>query len=144
MQLTSDGRHVYLDAVDAAFARDIDYAMLVKQYGTSPEAQKRYSPPVCLGAERTVMRGRPDPEYISTSDIERSNLTLRMQNRRFTRLTNAFSKKLANHQHMLAISWIFHNFARIHQTIRVTPAMEAGIGDHLLTFEEIAALANAN
>jgi IS1 family transposase len=144
IQLTSDGHHVYLDAVDAAFARDVDYAMLVKQYGTSPEAQKRYSPPVCLGTERTVMRGRPDPEHISTSYIERSNLTLRMQNRRFTRLTNAFSKKLANHKHMLAISWVFYNFARIHQTLRVTPAMEAGISDHVWTFEELAALADAN
>lgn len=144
IQLTSDGHHVYLDAVDAAFARDIDYAMLVKQYGTSPEAQKRYSPPVCLGTERTVMRGRPDPEHISTSYIERSNLTLRMQNRRFTRLTNAFSKKLANHKHMLAISWVFYNFARIHQTLRVTPAMEAGISDHVWGLEEIAALADQN
>ncbi|MGB8411442.1 MAG: IS1 family transposase [Candidatus Binatus sp.] len=144
IQLTSDGHHVYLDAVDAAFARDVDYAMLVKQYGTSPEAQKRYSPPVCLGTERTVMRGRPDPEHISTSYIERSNLTLRMQNRRFTRLTNAFSKKLANHKHMLAISWVFYNFARIHQTLRVTPAMEAGISDHVWTFEELAALADQN
>ena len=144
VQLTSDGHHAYLEAVDAAFARDIDYAMLVKQYGPSPEAEKRYSPPVCLGAGRTVISGRPDPEHISTSYIERSNLTLRMQNRRFTRLTNAFSKKLANHKHMLAISRVFYNFARIHQTLRVTPAMEAGISDHVWTFEEIAALADEN
>lgn len=144
VQLTSDGYGVYLDAVDQVFSRDIDYAMLVKKYGTAPEAEKRYSPPVCLGAERMVMRGRPDPAHISTSYIERSNLTLRMQNRRFTRLTNAFSKKLANHKHMLAISWVFYNFARIHQTLRVTPAMEAGISDHVWTFEEIAALADEN
>ena len=143
VQLTSDGYHVYLNAVDEVFARDIDYAMLVKTYGTAPEAEKRYSPPVCLGAERMVMRGRPDPDHISTSYVERSNLTLRMQNRRFTRLTNAFSKKLANHKHMLAISWMFYNFARIHQTLRVTPAMEAGISDHVWALEEIAALADA-
>lgn len=144
VQLTSDGNHAYLSAVDEAFDRQIDYAMLIKQYGESPEAEKRYSPAICVGAEKSPVRGRPDPEHISTSYIERSNLTLRMQNRRFTRLTNAFSKKLANHKHMLAITWVFYNFARIHQTLRVTPAMEAGISDHVWTLEEIAALADEN
>jgi IS1 family transposase len=144
VQLTSDGHHAYLNAVDAAFARDVDYAMLVKKYGEAPEAEKRYSPPVCVGAERTVMRGRPDPEHISTSYVERSNLTIRMSNRRFTRLTNAFSKKLANHKHMLAIFFVYYNFARIHQTLRVTPAMEAGISDHVWELEEVAFLADQN
>ncbi|MGD0076098.1 MAG: DDE-type integrase/transposase/recombinase [Candidatus Binataceae bacterium] len=143
IQLTSDGNSVYLSAVDEAFARDVDYAMLIKQYGESSEAEKRYSPAICVGAEKSPVRGRPNPEHISTSYVERSNLTLRMQNRRFTRLTNAFSKKLANHKHMLAISWVFYNFARIHQTLRVTPAMEAGISDHVWTLEEIAALVDA-
>lgn len=144
VQLTSDGHHAYLEAVDAAFAGDIDYAMLVKQYGTAPEAEKRYSPPICLGAERTVVSGRPDPKHISTSYVERSNLTIRMSNRRFTRLTNAFSKKLANHKHMFAIFCVYYNFVRIHQTLRVTPAMEAGISDHVWTFEELAALADGD
>ncbi len=106
VQLTSDGNHTYLSAVDEAFGRQIDYAMLIKQYGESPEAEKRYSPAVCVGAEKSPVRGRPDPAHISTSYIEHSNLTIRMSNRRFTRLTNAFSKKLTNHQHMLAIFFL--------------------------------------
>jgi len=138
VQLTSDGNHAYLSAVDEAFDRAIDYAMLVKKYGDAPESEKRYSPPICLGADKTVVRGRPDPEHISTSYVERSNLTIRMQNRRFTRLTNAFSKKLANHRHMFAIFCVYYNFVRIHQTLRVTPAMEAGIDEHVWTFEEMA------
>jgi IS1 family transposase len=140
IQLTSGGNHVYLNAVDEAFNREIDYAMLIKKYGESPEAEKRYSPAICVGADKEPMRGRPDPEHISTSYVERSNLTIRMSNRRFTRLTNAFSKKLANHKHMLAIFFMYYNFARIHQTLRVTPAMEAGISDHVWTAEEIAGL----
>ncbi len=140
VQLTSDGNHAYLSAVDEAFDRGIDYAMLVKKYGDSPESEKRYSPPICLGADKTVIRGRPDPEHISTSYVERSNLTIRMQNRRFTRFTNAFSKKLTNHRHMFAIFCVYYNFVRIHQTLRVTPAMEAGICDHVQTMEEIASL----
>jgi hypothetical protein len=101
VQLTSDGKHAYLSAVDEAFDRQIDYAMLIKQYGESPESEKRYSPAICVGAEKSPVRRRPDPEHISTSYVERSNLTIRMSNRQFTRLTNAFSKKLANHKHML-------------------------------------------
>ncbi len=144
IQLTSDGHKAYLDAVTGAFGTMVDYAMLVKIYGSAPEAENRYSPPVCLGTERTVIHGNPDPAHISTSFVERANLTIRMSNRRFTRLTNAFSKKLANHKHMFAIFAVYYNFVRIHQTLRVTPAMEAGISDHIWTFEEIAALADAN
>lgn len=144
IQLTSDGFHCYLNAVDAAFPHGIDYAMLVKMYGTDPQNETRYSPSICWNAERKVIRGNPDPEHINTSYIERSNLTIRMSNRRFTRLTNAFSKKLANHKHMFAIFCVYYNFVRIHQTLRVTPAMEAGISDHVWTFEELAALADAN
>lgn len=140
VQLTSDGNHAYLSAVDEAFDRQIDYAMLIKQYGESAESEKRYSPAICVGAEKSPVRGRPDPEHISTSYIERSNLTIRMSNRRFTRLTNAFSKKLANHKHMLAIFFLYYNFARIHQTLRVTLAMQAGLSDHVWTLEDIAAL----
>lgn len=137
VQLTTDGHRAYLDAVDGAFANNIDYAMLVKQYGTAPEAQKRYSPPVCLGTERTVIRGQPDPEHISTSYVERQNLSMRMGIRRFTRLTNAFSKKLENHIHALSIYFMHYNFVRIHQTLRVTPAMEAGVTDRLWDFSDI-------
>jgi IS1 family transposase len=140
IQLTTDGLHVYLNAVDEAFDRDIDYAMIVKQYGNSPEAEKRYSPAICLGAEKTEMRGRPDPKHISTSYVERHNLTIRMQNRRFTRLTNAFSKKIDNHRHALALFYMYYNFGRVHQTLRMTPAMATGVSDHVWTMEEIAAL----
>jgi len=145
VQLTSDGHHAYLDAVDRAFPQEIDYAQIVKMYGTPPESeQRRYSPAVCINAERKVIRGNPDPAHISTSFVERANLTIRMSNRRFTRLTNAFSKKLANHKHMFAIFCVYYNFVRIHQTLRVTPAMQAGISDHVWTFEELAALADQN
>jgi IS1 family transposase len=137
VQLTTDGHHAYLNAVDAAFDRQIDYAMLVKQYGTAPEAEKRYSPSICLGAERQEVRGRPDPEHVSTSYVERQNLSMRMGMRRFTRLTNAFSKKLANHMHALSIYFMHYNFVRIHQTLRVTPAMEAGVTDRLWSLEDM-------
>jgi len=137
VQLTTDGHHAYLTAVDAAFDRQIDYAMLVKQYGTAPESEKRYSPPVCLGAERQEIRGRPDPEHISTSYIERQNLSMLMGMRRFTRLTNAFSKKLENHMHALSIYFMHYNFVRIHQTLRVPPAMAAGVTDTLWSLEDI-------
>jgi hypothetical protein len=111
--------------------------MLVKQYGTAPEAEKRYSPPICLGAERQEIRGLPDPEHISTSYVERQNLSMRMGMRRFTRLTNAFSKKLANHMHALSIYFMHYNFVRIHQTLRCTPAMEAKVTDRLWSLEDI-------
>jgi hypothetical protein len=124
----------------------VDYAMLVKLYGGEPEnkPETRYSPAKCVGTRRDAISGNPDPAHVSTSYVERHNLTIRMSNRRFTRLTNAFSKKLANHKHMLAIFFVYYNFARIHQTLRVTPAMEAGISDHVWTLEEIAALADAD
>jgi len=140
VQLTTDGHHAYLNAVDAAFARDIDYAMLVKHYAASQEGETRYSPAVCTGCERTEVRGRPDPEHISTSYVERQNLNMRMGMRRFTRLTNAFSKKVENHGHAIALFYMYYNFARIHQTLRVTPAMEAGVSDHVWSIEEIEAL----
>jgi IS1 family transposase len=140
VQLTTDGHRAYLNAVDGAFGTMIDYAMLVKQYGSAPEAEKRYSPPVCLGTERMVIHGNPDPEHISTSYVERQNLSMRMGIRRFTRLTNAFSKKLANHIHALSIYFMHYNFVRIHQTLRVTPAMEAGITDRLWSLEDVVGI----
>jgi IS1 family transposase len=137
VQLTTDGHHAYLSAVDMAFARDIDYAMLVKHYGIAPEAEKRYSPPICLGTERTVVRGRPDPDHINTSYVERQNLSMRMGIRRFTRLTNAFSKKLENHIHALSIYFMHYNFVRIHQTLRATPAMAAGVTKRLTEIPDV-------
>jgi IS1 family transposase len=144
IQLTTDGHRAYLDAIDEAWATEVDYAMLVKLYGAEPAGEARYSPAKCLGTRRDAISGNPDPAHVSTSYVERHNLTIRMSNRRFTRLTNAFSKKLANHKHMLAIFFVYYNFARIHQSLRVTPAMEAGISDHAWTLEEIAALADEN
>lgn len=143
VQLTSDGYRPYLRAVEDAFGADIDYSMLVKLYGRETgKGEVRYSPPVCIGARRRKIIGNPDRNLISTSYVERQNLTLRMTNRRFTRLTNAFSKKIENHKHMMAIYAMNYNFCRIHQTLRVTPAMEAGIANHVWTIEEIAALTN--
>ncbi len=142
VQLSTDGHHAYLDAVDAAFPRELDYAMIVKMYGTPPQAeQRRYSPAVCISAERKVVRGNPDPEHISTSYVERQNLNMRMGMRRFTRLTNAFSKKVENHGHAIALFYMYYNFARIHQTLKTeTPAMAAGVSDHVWSIEEIAEL----
>jgi IS1 family transposase len=139
VQLTTDGHAAYLSAVDAAFSRGpgVDYAQLVKIYGTSPEAQRRYSPPICLGAEKSEIRGMPDPDHISTSYVERANLTMRMHMRRFTRLTNAFSKKLENHCHMVALYAVWYNFVRIHKTLRVAPAMAAGVTEHLWSLEDV-------
>jgi IS1 family transposase len=131
----NDGRpQSHLDAVDGAFGAMIDYAMLVKQYGTAPEAEKRYSPPVCLGTERTVIHSNPNPTHISTSYVERQ---MRMSMRRFTRLTNAFSKKFKNHCHMVALYAAWYNFVRIHKTLKVTPAMEAGVTDRLWSLGDI-------
>jgi IS1 family transposase len=140
VQLTSDGHRAYLDAVEDAFGCDVDYAMLVKIYGSNPESERRYSPAVCTGCDRQIITGTPDREHISTSYVERQNLTMRMQMRRFTRLTNAFSKKVENHCAAIALHFLHYNFCRIHQTLRVTPAMEAGITDHLWTVEDIVAL----
>jgi IS1 family transposase len=143
VQLTTDGHKAYLDAVDAAFANQIDYAMLQKIYGTPPEAERRYSPPECIGVEVKPITGDPDPEHISTSYVERQNLSMRMGMRRFTRLTNAFSKKVDNHRHALAIYFMHYNFVRIHQTLRVTPAMEAGVTNRLWSIDDMAALVEA-
>lgn len=143
IQLTTDGLRVYADAVDLAFAQEIDYAQLIKYYGKQPEnvtTGNRYSPPICTGTKRVAVSGNPDPKNISTSYIERSNLTMRMQIRRFTRLTNAFSKKIENHLHAVALHFMHYNFCRIHQTLRVTPAMAAGVADHAWDVEEIVAL----
>jgi len=142
IQLTSDGLQAYLTAVEKAFHGEVDYAMLQKLYGNDPEAEKRYSPAKCIGCERHVIDGAPDPDHISTSYIERANLTMRMGMRRFTRLTNGFSKKIENHAAAVAIHLMHYNFARIHKTLRITPAMEARVSDHVWSLEEIANLAN--
>ncbi|TIQ62018.1 MAG: hypothetical protein E5X41_30210 [Mesorhizobium sp.] len=138
VQLTTDGHRAYLNAVEEAFGADIDYAMLVKQYG-EPESNKspdrRYSPAVCTGAVKTRVEGNPDPEHVSTSHIERANLTMRMANRRFTRLTNAFSKKFDNHVHMIAIYTVWYNFIKMHKTLKMTPAMAAGVSQTLWSME---------
>jgi hypothetical protein len=143
IQLTSDGHHPYLEAVEGAFGADIDYAMLIKLYGQPRDDASRYSPPECIGTQTRSIQGTPDPAYISTSYAERQNLTMRMAMRRFTRLTNGFSKKAENHAHAVALHYMYYNFGRIHKTLRVTPAMEAGIADHVWTMEEIAALMDA-
>jgi IS1 family transposase len=143
-QITTDGHFAYRDAIDGAFGKDANYAQIVKSYGTDPSAAKgRYSPPVCTGAKPTPISGAPDPAHISTSYVERANLSIRMQNRRFTRLTNAFSKKLDNHIHALALYFAFYNFCRIHKTLRVTPAMAAGIAATVWTLEDIVAAIDA-
>jgi IS1 family transposase len=131
VQLTSDGHRPYLEAIEGAFGGDIDYAMLVKVYGAAPEGQRRYSPAVCTGAHKYRVEGNPDPKHVSTSFVERQNLNIRMGNRRMTRLTNAFSKKAENHAHMMAIYFMHYNFVRIHQTLKVTPAMGAGVSPKL-------------
>jgi hypothetical protein len=137
VQLTSDGHGPYLQAVEDAFGDDIDYAMLVKLYGAAPaegapgSAQRRYSPGTCIGTRTATVTGNPDKAHVSTSYAERQNLTMRMQMRRFTRLTNAFSKKFENHMHMVALYTVWYNFVRIHKTLRVTPAMAAGLTDRL-------------
>ena len=132
VQLTSDGHKAYLEAVEGAFGSDIDYAMLVKIYGAAPDAFKgRYSPAECLGAVKTRIEGNPDPKHVSTSFAERQNLNLRMHTRRFTRLTNAFSKKVENHAHSVALFAMYYNFVRIHKTLRTTPAMAAKVTDRL-------------
>jgi IS1 family transposase len=140
VQLTTDGHKMYLRAVVHAFARAIDYAQFVEIYGHNPEGQKRYSPAQCPGTERVEVIGSPDPNRISTSFVERQNLTMRMQIRRFTRLTNGFSKKIENHTHAVALFYMWYNFGRIHQTLQVTPAMEAGISNHVSTIEKVISL----
>jgi len=136
VQLTTDGLKAYLEAVEGAFGCAIDYAMLVKIYGASQD-EVRYSPAECIGAERKIITGNPDGAHISTSYIERQNLTMRMTMRRFTRLTNGFSKKVDNHAYAVALYTMYFNFCRVHATLRVTPAMEAGLTDHVWTIEEM-------
>ena len=139
VQLTTDGHKPYLEAVEGAFGADIDYAMLVKIYG-KPQEEIRYSPAECLGCKVVEVVGTPDPAHVSTSYIERQNLTMRMSMRRFTRLTNGFSKKVDNHRHALALHYMYYNFARIHKTLRCSPAMEAGVSKTLWSISDIVAL----
>ena len=143
VQLTSDGHKAYLEAVEGAFGCDVDYAMLVKMYGPTITAPGRYSPAECTGARKTRITGNPEFKDVSTSYVERSNLTMRMHMRRFTRLTNAFSKKVENHAHAVALHMMYYNFVRIHKTLRVTPAMAAGVTDRLWEIEDIAVLVEA-
>jgi hypothetical protein len=144
VQLTTDGHKAYLEAVEGAFGDDVDFAQLVKLYGAAPEAFKgRYSPAECIGAKKIKVTGSPERKHVSTSYVERQNLTMRMSMRRFTRLTNAFSKKVDNHMHALSLYFAFYNFTRIHKTLKVSPAMAAGITDHLWSMEEIAEMVEA-
>lgn len=144
IQLTTDGHKMYLEAVEGAFGANIDYAMLVKIYGAEPAGEARYSPPKCIAAEKHTIQGNPDSAHISTSYIERQNLTMRMSMRRFTRLTNAFSKKLENHMHALSLYFMYYNFARTHKSLSkpypTTPAMAAGLTDHVWDVREIVSL----
>jgi IS1 family transposase len=139
VQLSTDGYKPYLEAVESAFGIDIDYAMLVKLYGKSQD-EVRYSPAQCMGAEKRIITGEPKKAHISTSFVERQNLTMRMSMRRFTRLTNGFSKKIENHVHALSLHYMYYNFCRIHQTLRSTPAMRAGVTKHLWEISDIVAL----
>lgn len=137
VRITTDGHRVYLDAVEDAFGADVDYAQLRKTYGASEEPDTRYSPPVCIGCDMKIVGGNPDPEHVSTSYVERQNLTMRMQMRRFTRLTNAFSKKIENHAYAVTLHFMYCNFVRIHSTLRVTLAMEAGLADRAWSMDDL-------
>jgi IS1 family transposase len=139
IQITTDGHRVYANAVEGAFGADVDYAMLIKIYGND-SFDRRYSTGECIGTQTAVMSGSPDPKHISTSFVERQNLTMRMSMRRFTRLTNAFSKKVDNHVAAIALHFMHYNFCRVHKTLRVTPAMEAGLAHHVWTIEELVAI----
>lgn len=139
VQLTTDGHKAYLEAVEGAFGSDVDFAQLVKLYGPTITAPGRYSPAECTGIKKIRREGNPDIAHVSTSFVERQNLTMRMSMRRFTRLTNAFSKKLDNHIHALALYFVFYNFTRIHKTLRMSPAMAAGITDRLWSLEDVIA-----
>jgi IS1 family transposase len=143
VQLTTDGHRAYLEAIEGAFGADIDYAMLVKLYGEAPDAERRYSPPVCIGARKTRIEGNPDPAHVSTSYAERQNPQMRMSMRRFTRLTNAHSKKLENHCHALALYFMYYNWIRQHATLRVSPAMAAGLIDRLMDWDDLVRIIDA-
>jgi len=140
VQITTDGHKAYLDAVEDAFGSEVDYAQLHKIYGASEEPDTRYSPPQCIGCDMKTVSGNPDPKHVSTSYVERQNLTMRMSMRGFTRLTNAFSKKVENHAQSVALHFMHYNFARIHQSLRVTPAMASGVTNRVWEFEDIVAL----
>ena len=140
VQLTTDGHRAYLSAVEDTLGSNVDYAMLVKLYGNDQANETRYSPAECIGSREVTVSGHPDPAHISISYIERQNLTMRMSMRRFTRLTNAFSKKIENHIASIAIHYMHYNFCRVHQTLRVTPAMEAGITDHVWSISEMLSI----
>jgi IS1 family transposase len=144
VQLTTDGHRPYLQAVTAAFDYDVDYAMLIKIYGGNDgitQTERKYSPAECTGAKKTKVMGDPNPKFISTSYVERCNLTMRMHMRRFTRLTNAFSKKIENHCYAIALHFVYYNFAKIHKSLSVTPAMQAGLTKRVMIIEDIANLA---
>ena len=138
--MTTDGYRPYLEAVEAAFGQDIDYAMLVKLYGADPEGERRYSPAQCSGSIPRVIQGRPEPEHISTSYVERQNWTLRTTMRRYTRLSNGFSRKVENHMAAVALNYFAYNFIKIHRTLRVTPAMAAGVTERLWEVSDLVAL----
>ncbi len=144
VQITTDGHSAYLGAIETAFGADADYAMLVKQYGETPGPAGRYSPAQCIGAKKVRVEGNPAIEHVSTSFVERSNLSLRMANRRFTRLTNAFSKKFENHVHALALYFMHYNFCRMHKTLKMSPAMAAGVSKTLWSIEDIIARMDAD
>lgn len=139
-RMTSDGLKAYVDAVEDAFGPAVDYAMLVKMYGKERAGEARYSPPMCIGTRSRAVSGMPDPNYVSTSYIERQNLTVRMQNRRFTRLTNAFSKKWVNHEHAIALHYFYYNFCRKHSTLKTTPAIAAGVTEKQWTVADLVEL----
>ena len=141
-QLTTDGASIYQNTYVDAFGPIVDYAQLQKLYAATVDQTGRYSPAACIGTKTAVITGTPNPDHISTSYVERANLTMRMSMRRFTRLTNGFSKKAENHAHAVAIHFMYYNFGRYHQTLRSTPAMRAGVTDHRWSLEEIVALAN--
>src|ERR1700730_3973331 len=140
VQITSDGHRAYLEAIEAGFGADVDYAQLIQLYGEVPHTSGRYTPAQINGTKTFCCTGDPDPKHISTSYVERQNLTMRMSMRRFTRLTNAFPKKLENHAAMVSLYFMYYNFGRVHQTLRVTPAMEAGVASHVWSVEEIVGL----
>ena len=143
VQLTTDGHAAYLSAVENNFGSEIDYAMLIKIYGATREAEARYSPADCIGCEKKNVTGKPDSKHVSTSYVERQNLTMRMHMRRFTRLTNAFSKKIENHVAAISLHFMYYNFVRIHQTLRITPAMAAGVTTKVWEIADIVALLDA-
>jgi IS1 family transposase len=140
VQLTTDGHRAYLDAVPQTFGDDIDYSMLIKIYGAERPGEARYSPPACIGCKKSKVIGKPDSEHVSTSFVERQNLTMRMSMRRFTRLTNGFSKKVENHIHAVSLHFAFYNFCRRHQSLGMTPAQAAGVADHAWSIEELVGL----